>query len=137
MSLIKYFLFIFFLSLVACSCTSKKDRPKFSHSELKATSFIKVDFKDKNRVLFTTRLKEEADYNIKIMLFLDKNNKKIIHEENLTSSGEITFELPDDYENYAYISAVIGVEGRSLHAVATYKIGEQEEIDRVKKSLQK
>jgi len=80
---------------------------------------------------------EAKNLSLKIYLKKDKS-KKLIEVFDALKEHKVELSLPNDLSEYAYIVAVVegtDHQGHQLSEVDTYKIGEQEMINKAKNKL--
>ncbi len=127
------FLSIFFLT----SCSIKKESLK-THYTMKLQKAIFISFKDINKIDFKIDPLKHTNVRIKVLAVNHKKEKTKLFLKDINNSGSLSFLAPENPELYTYLVAIIkGIDenGHTISNVGTYKIGEQDQINKAKKYI--
>lgn len=123
-----------------CSCEKQKNKETMIHKSYSHTFKLrkKIFAKFKSEKTISVDFKSEYK-NISLQIFLKKkNNRKLLKTLLVKEPSDINFTIDEDLKNFDYIVALVkGIDmlGSPISAVDTYKIGEQDEINRIKERL--
>lgn len=128
------------LTMMFTACCSRQNHQGADHHkeishELKAKNPLRVQFLDKDLIHFESL--HEGDFELKVFLYNPQEEKKLVYETSLSSSKKLKFDLPENFADFVFLSAVVKALPQGFRAVDVYKIGEQEEINKAKASIQK
>lgn len=136
---IKILLSLVFISPVfLTSC--KTEKPMVITHSNKATPKVSVTFIDKSKIEFKNQTNPLLKFELTIVLSSLDGKKEEIFKQDLKESTFIEFKLPENYEDFEYINALVVNVNKSylpVSVVSNYKIGEQEEIEAAKKTSRK
>ncbi|MGH1468480.1 MAG: hypothetical protein ACRBBP_06335 [Bdellovibrionales bacterium] len=119
------------------ACSSKKQAVHHSHT-MKLQKELSVHFVGPDKVSFLISSSKHKDMTLKVFAVMADKEKTLLVSKDIDHSAEATFSLPDDIETYTYIVALIegsDLNGNKISSVETYKVGEQEQINRAKKAI--
>ncbi len=129
--------FLFLSIFVFASCSMKKEHLKHHHT-LKLQNAMSISFKSINEVDFKIDSAKYTNIRVKILAVNHRKEKTQLLLETVNTSGSLEFSPPDNLQLYTYLVATVesvDENGNNISSVDTYKIGDQDEINKAKKSL--
>jgi len=133
--LLKFLTLSMALSIFLVSCTKRSSQVKtISHTQ-KLLRPLTVSFLSQSSV--TVKQAGGKTLSLKVYLKSDANKELLATFHDITEDV-VSFELPDNIEDYTYIIAVLEHEdgvGQKVSAVDTYRVGEQDQINKAKEVL--
>ncbi len=130
------FIILFLLSLNACSF--KKSSSSHHPHTMKLQKSLSVAFNSIDSITFLIDPLKHEKMTVKIFVVTENKEKTLLASKDINNSGDLTFTFPNEVEHYSYAIALIegfDFKGNKISSVATYKIGEQEQINQAKKRI--
>ncbi len=130
------FIILFLLSLNACSF--KKASSSHHPHTMKLQKSLSVAFNSIDSITFLIDPLKHEKMTVKIFAVTENKEKTLLASKDINNSGDLTFTFPNEVEHYSYAIALIegfDFKGNKISSVATYKIGEQEQINQAKKRI--